>query len=320
MKFTNGFWSLKENITGNFPSCVYDIEKEARRLAVHVPLRQIFNRGMTLNCPMMEISVTSPLENVLRIRITHYKGGTDPGPHFNLNEENPAVTINESETQLSFRSGELEAKISKGDKFRIDFFGAGKLLTNSAFRNIGYMESNAENGMEKQVYMKEELALGVGEYIYGLGERFTPFVKNGQIVEIWNEDGGTASEIAYKNIPFYLSNNGYGVLVNHPEKVSFEIASEKVSRVGFSVPGETLEYFIIYGPEPKQVLERYTRLSGRPALVPAPAFALRLAMGELADVLLVSQRVLPRALADSGFTFGFADLDAALADLLGATS
>lgn len=75
--------------------------------------------------------------------------------------------------------------------------------------------------------MKEQLSLGVGECVYGFGERFTHFVKNGQEVEIWNRDGGTGSEQAYKNIPFYVTNKGYGVLVNHPEKVSFEVATER---------------------------------------------------------------------------------------------
>ncbi len=59
----------------------------------------------------------------------------------------------------------------------------------------------------------------------------TPFVKNGQVVDIWNADGGTSSEQAYKNIPFYLTNRGYGVFVNHPAQVSFEVGSE-VGRAG----------------------------------------------------------------------------------------
>jgi alpha-D-xyloside xylohydrolase len=64
-----------------------------------------------------------------------------------------------------------------------------------------------------------------------LGERFTPLVKNGQVVDrptlrgAWNEDGGTSSEWSYKNVPFYLTNRGYGVFVNHPERVSLEVAS-----------------------------------------------------------------------------------------------
>ena len=85
--------------------------------------------------------------------------------------------------------------------------------------------------------MHEQLGLGVGEHVYGLGERFGAFVKNGQSVDIWNEDGGTASEQAYKNVPFYLSDAGYGVFVDHPGRVSFEVGSEAVSRTQFSVAG-----------------------------------------------------------------------------------
>jgi alpha-D-xyloside xylohydrolase len=129
-------------------------------------------------------------------------------------------------------------------------------------------------GYASRRYIKEELDLGVGECVYGMGERFTAFVKNGQVVDIWNADGGTASEQAYKNIPFYMTNRGYGVFVAHPEKVSFEVASEKVERVQFSVPGERLTYYVIYGPTPKDVLARYTALTGRPALPPAWSFGL----------------------------------------------
>lgn len=64
------------------------------------------------------------------------------------------------------------------------------------------------------------------------------------------------------------------MLVNHPENVSFEVGSEKVSKVQFSVEGEYLEYFVIDGPTPKEVLNRYTRFTGRPALPPAWSFGL----------------------------------------------
>lgn len=88
-------------------------------------------------------------------------------------------------------------------------------------------------------------------------------------MDIWNEDGGTNTEQSYKNVPFYLSNKGYGVFVNHPERVSFEVASDMVNKVGFSVPGESLDYFLINGPTMKEVLVRYTDVTGKPSL-PAP--------------------------------------------------
>ena len=40
---------------------------------------------------------------------------------------------------------------------------------------------------------------------------------------LWNEDGGTSSEWSYKNVPFYLNNRGYGVLINHPERIPTDV-------------------------------------------------------------------------------------------------
>ena len=113
-----------------------------------------------------------------------------------------------------------------------------------------------------------------GERIYGLGERFGAFTKNGQSIDIWNEDGGTCSEQAYKNVAFYMSSRGYGVYVRDSADVSFEVASEMVTRTQFSVSGDSLEYLIIDGPTPKDVLRRYTALTGRPPKVPAWSYGL----------------------------------------------
>lgn len=70
---------------------------------------------------------------------------------------------------------------------------------------------------------------------------------------MWNRDGGTSSEQAYKCVPFYITNRNYGVFINHPGEVEVEVGSEKVSRVGVSVAGESLEYFVIYGEKPLDV-------------------------------------------------------------------
>jgi alpha-D-xyloside xylohydrolase len=137
--------------------------------------------------------------------------------------------------------------------------------------------------VNRGAYMHEQLSLGVGELVYGLGERFGPLVKNGQSVDIWNADGGTSSEQAYKNVPFYLSNRGYGVLVNHPGHVSYEIGSEIVERVQFSVAGQSLEYYVFGGGTPVGVLERYTALTGRAALVPAWSYGLWLSTSFTTD-------------------------------------
>lgn len=72
-------------------------------------------------------------------------------------------------------------------------------------------------------------------------------------------------------------------------------------------------------PQPvtnRQLARALGKALDRPAWLPAPAFAVRLALGELGSVALAGQRVLPRLLLALGFEFGFPTLEAALADLL----
>ena len=62
-------------------------------------------------------------------------------------------------------------------------------------------------------FMAEYLTTDIGETYYGLGERFTSFVKNGQKVEMWNLDSGCSSEMSHKNVPFFVSSKNYGIFV-----------------------------------------------------------------------------------------------------------
>ncbi|MGH2625177.1 MAG: DUF1731 domain-containing protein, partial [Anaerolineales bacterium] len=59
------------------------------------------------------------------------------------------------------------------------------------------------------------------------------------------------------------------------------------------------------------------RVMGRPSFLPAPAPALRLALGEMADMLLTGQRAVPKRLLALGYAFRFPTLEGALQDLLG---
>ena len=193
-------------------------------------------------------------------------------PRFELNEVETAPRTREDDACAEFTSGELTARVLKRQgAWQVDYVAAdGTTVTTSGFRGMGHaLDKNTG-----KAYMSDSLMLDVGECVYGLGERFTPYVKNGQTVDMWNADGGTASELAYKNIPFYMTNRGYGIFVEDASDVSFEVASEKVERVQFSCEGETLVYDVIYGKTPKGTLSLYTALTGRPPLLPAWSFGL----------------------------------------------
>jgi alpha-D-xyloside xylohydrolase len=278
MKFTDGYWQTRPGMTPHYAAQVHDVTIEDNLLTIYAPVGKLQGRGHTINQPLLTTHFSSPTENVIRVQLIHHKGTILRKPAFEIHSgATHHISISDEERWAVLTSGDLSVRINKGDDWLLEYIGGGKVITSSGWRATGFVDT-PDGG-----YIHEQLSLGVGECVYGLGERFTAFVKNGQVVDIWNEDGGTSSEQAYKNIPFYLTNRGYGVFVNHPERVSFEVASEKVERVQFSVPGEALEYFIIYGPTPKEVLERYAALTGRPALPPAWSFGLWLSTSFTTD-------------------------------------
>jgi len=276
MKFSNGCWLNREGFETHSPAEVSRITPTETGFTLLTPCQNIRHRGDTLAGPNLEIRFSSPMNDVLKIRIDHFKGQKKKGPDFEVTPDKAGqIKMKEEEKSLLFQTGNLTAKVDK-EAWNVEFRYKERYLTSTGWRNMAYIsEGQKKDYMETlPSYMRDQLGLSVGEYVYGLGERFTPFIKNGQVVNTWNEDGGTATDYSYKNIPFYLTNKGYGVFVNQPEEVSFEVGSEKVTRVQFSVPGESLEYYIIGGESLKEVLNNYTKLTGKAAMPPAWSFGL----------------------------------------------
>ena len=271
MKFTDGYWCIKKEMTPLYAVEYSSYRREGNDLVVYAPGKHISNRGDCLNLGLLTIRLSSPMEDVIKVSVKHFEGTAYKGPFAEVKETLPEVTIEETEEFLVYQTGKTKAVIDKKpNSWGIRFMDGERELTNTGFRNMAYIVNNKT----EKSYTAEALAIDVDEYIYGLGERFTPFVKNGQTVEMWNEDGGTASEISYKNIPFYITNKGYGVLLDNEGDASYEIASEKVERIQFSVEGERLDYYVINGGTPKGTIEKYTDLTGKPALPPAWSFGL----------------------------------------------
>ena len=271
MKFTNGYWLIRPNFQMQYATQAVRVEKRPDALHVLSACHPIHHRGDTLDGGTLDVTFTAPRENIIRVTVTHFAGKRDNAPHFETYEEPVNAVIEENDEMVSFTSGKLTARVQKGENWRVDYVAEdGRVLTSSAFRGMG----RALDKDTGKTYMSDSLMLDVGECVYGLGERFAAYVKNGQSIDMWNADGGTASEQTYKNIPFYMTNRGYGVFVEDTSDVSFEVASEKVERVQFSAEGETIVYDVIYGGTPKAVLDGYTALTGRPALMPAWSFGL----------------------------------------------
>ncbi|MEO2369446.1 TIM-barrel domain-containing protein [Bifidobacterium longum] len=260
MKFTNGYWMIRDGVDALYAREAYELAVDATTESLNVlaPTSVVRGRYDTLNLPTFNVDITTPAEGVIRVCAEHWQGATEY-PGFPLNADEPGnrdyvtvqangngdgeVGVNGADVTLT--TGGLTVKVVKGAPWNLTFIGEdGKVLTESAGKSLGRFKLGAESNVtaqpvgefgvtmdgsardESDVFIAIQLHLSVGEDVYGLGERFGAYVKNGQSVDIWNEDGGTASEQGYKDIPFYMTSNGYGVLVNNRGHVSFEIGSE----------------------------------------------------------------------------------------------
>lgn len=265
MKFTNGYWMIRDGVDALYAREAYELAADATTESLNVlaPTSVVRGRYDTLNLPTFNVGITTPAEGVIRVCAEHWQGATEY-PGFPLNADEPGnrdyvtvqangngdgeVGVNGADVTLT--TGGLTVKVVKGAPWNLTFIGEdGKVLTESAGKSLGRFKLGAESNVtaqpvsefgvtmdgsardESDVFIAIQLHLSVGEDVYGLGERFGAYVKNGQSVDIWNEDGGTASEQGYKDIPFYMTSNGYGVLVNNRGHVSFEIGSENTEAI-----------------------------------------------------------------------------------------
>ncbi|KAF8999780.1 glycosyl hydrolases family 31-domain-containing protein [Cyathus striatus] len=302
-------WWMGDGVLVDWATDIVKSEAKEDGIRFIASSKRVNHRGDTLNAPTLTFECSSPAEEILLLNCYHWKGQKTSlqGPEYELfpgvdykqliSGRQDSTTSLKTDKILKFSTSSLSATVdtTPGSTFNVDFNSHGTkpptsislasdhLLTKLGWRSVGYIKRDGSSTAPKaslanpdkgERWTTIQFQLSVGEKIYGLGERFGPFVKNGQTVEMWNEDGGTSSELTYKNVPFYISSRGYGIFIPCSGFVSFEVQSERTTRVNIAVPYENVSAYIIHGPTPAAILERYTFLTGRPALPPPWTFGL----------------------------------------------
>jgi alpha-glucosidase (family GH31 glycosyl hydrolase) len=115
-------------------------------------------------------------------------------------------------------------------------------------------------------------------------------------------------------VPYYVSSRGYGVFVNSTFPNQFRLIGKENAQAPteyrIRLEGGQMDYFFIAGPSLKQVLDRYTRLTGRPRMIPASALALNLSDKRMDGDTTLSHtneafwRDRTRLMHESGIPFG----------------
>ena len=130
--------------------------------------------------------------------------------------------------------------------------------------SLGYVERN--NTTDRWLY---SLKAFHDERYAGTGERFAGMNLAGKTFVLENTDGlGNNSRRAYKNVPFYLSSRGYGVLIMTSAHVRLSLADISTRAAQALIEEDVLDIFFIGGDSIEEIVRNYRRLTGFPADVP----------------------------------------------------
>jgi alpha-glucosidase len=112
------------------------------------------------------------------------------------------------------------------------------------------------------------------EHFYGFGERTGFLDKRSEVKTNWTTDAldyGALTDEMYQAIPFFIALRpgvGYGVFLNSTAWSRFDLGVEQPGLWRMETQASELDYYLICGPEPSQILHTYTQLTGRMPLPP----------------------------------------------------
>lgn len=234
--------------------------------------------------PELDFSITPVSENALRIRV-------HTAPYYQKNDSSimlvktPKKNLDgwkitkDSDGSITYASKEGSVTI-KADPWRIIIKDAnGKELTHTrAWHDNDSTQikvqpfSFIKRGSDNSRSINPVFSLSPNEKIYGLGESPTALNKVGQKVNLFVTDPqGPESPDMYKPIPFFFSNQGYGIFMHTSEPVTMDIGQSYIGANKIFMNDEDMDFFIFFG-SPKQILSEYTALTGRPEMPPLWSF------------------------------------------------
>lgn len=124
-----------------------------------------------------------------------------------------------------------------------------------------------------KTYASEQIEFLDDEHFYGFGEKFTKLDKKGQNINLWHTNAlGCNTERTYKNVPFFISTRGYGLFMHTTDAINCNMGEHMYRAYQILTPDEAIDYFVIHGPSIKDILSRYTDITGKTPMPPRWSF------------------------------------------------
>lgn len=132
MKISDGNWLIQPGLNLIHPLQVFEVEQQGNEMVVYAAPRDVRERTWQLDTPLFTLRFFSPQEGIVGVRIEHFQGALNNGPHYPLNIlQDVKVTIENTERYAEFKSGNLSTRVSKGEFWSLDFLRNGERITGS---------------------------------------------------------------------------------------------------------------------------------------------------------------------------------------------
>lgn len=169
----------------------------------------------------------------------------------------------EAADTVGFRTSALSVAIRRSDMRLTVRDSGGRVL----------LEDDAPLHFEGSAFRLIE-SMPADEHYFGLGDKTGPLDRRGHAYTMWNTDAYRFQESTdplYKSIPFFMTfraGRAAGVFLDNTWRSSFDFGKESPTAYSFGAVGGPVDYYIFSGPSPRQVVETYAWLTGKPPLLP----------------------------------------------------
>ena len=240
---------------------------QPRVILEQVASSQVMHDGIQVRSGSAQIVITALRDDIIRVRIA--PGDTLPedaswavlaGPRGKTIDVQPAQDAN----SVGFRTAALDVRVERSPLRLVVRDLAGNIICSDA---IGQPTEFNLGGFSVHKEMARD------EHFFGLGDKAGTFDRREQAYTLWNTDVGPQEAIdpLYKSIPFFMGIRGgrsYGLFLDNTWRTWFDFGKQARNAYSFGAEGGPLNYYLIYGPAPKQVVEAYAYLTGTPPLPP----------------------------------------------------
>lgn len=244
---------------------------------------EVNNKEIILKYEKNEAIITIINDGVVNFFVPFYRKERNSKAVENLNLESSSFSVEKIKDTLNIVTEKL--KIVVNDDFKIDIYDKNEKVLcrdyrgeRSPFKRRGNnLELAAEEGhslnghQDLKVYVAKTMEDDM--YFYGLGERTGSLNKKGYHYKNWNTDDpsphGETFEQLYKSIPFLISikdKDAFGIFFDNHFESHFDMGKENLEYYYFGAVEGNLDYYFMYGPEVRNVVNEYTKLTGKTPL------------------------------------------------------